>query len=275
VLKGWYLIHKDGQSTIYQGFYSEFDVANATDAAAKKDALRAQNEKKLVEALPLPGTTQKLFPRALFVSLDSPDPDAPAEWNLVNTGGAYSVEIAAYTGFERKQAAVESVREARKSNIPAYYYHGPSYSHVCIGAWPATAVIEQAVAQVNAIPQGNDVFVDLQGGAIPQEMKNQMLRQGRNVQVVVPKVKIVDQTLLDTMRAYPEHSVDGYAQMEETMDPVTKQRIQKPKHSMLIRIPAADASMDTARSDDSSPPTLIKPNPSNNNLGARLKGLNP
>lgn len=276
-VKGWYVIHQDGQSTLYHGYYSDFDVNNAADAAAKKDAQRAQNDKKLVEALPNPlNQSQKLFPRALFVSLDSPDPDAPAEWNLVNSGGAYSVEIAAYSGFERKQAAVESVRDARKMNIPAYYWHGPSYSHVCIGSWPATAVVEQAVEQVNAIPQGNDVFVDVQGGAIPAELKNNLLRQGRNVQVVVPKVKIVDQTLLETLRAYPEHSVDGIVQMETVVDPGSRQKIQKPKHSMLVRVPAADASMQASSTpDDSREPTLIQPNPaSRNNLGARLRGLN-
>lgn len=275
-VKGWYVIHKDGQSTIYHGYYSEFDVANAADSAAEKEADRAQNEKKLVEALPNPlNKDQRLFPRALFVSLDSPDPDAPAEWNLVNTRGYWSVEIAAYSGFERKQAAVESVREARKMNIPAYYYHGPSYSSVCIGAWPQAAVIEKSTEQVNAIPQGSDIFVDVQGGAIPQQMKNDLLRQGRQVQVVVPKVQIVDQSLLETLRTYPEHSVDGYVEMDNATDPVTKKETQKPKHSMLVRIPAADNISQVEGADDGHTPTLIQPSPSNNNLGTRLRGLNP
>ena len=285
VLKGWYVIHKEGQSTIYQGYYSEFDVANAKDTAAKKEAQRAQSEKKLVEALPIPkelfGSRQtsdaerRLFPRALFVSLDSPDPDAPDEWNLVKTRGYWSVEIAAYSGFERKQAAVESVREARKMNIPAYYYHGPSYSSVCIGAWPQTAVIEKSTEQVNSIPQGSDVFVDVQGGAIPQQMKNDLLNKGRQVQVVVPKVQIVDQSLLDTLRAYPEHSVDGFVEMDSATDPQTKELKQKAKHSMLVRIPAADNISQVEGADDGHTPTLIQPTPSNNNLGTRLRGLNP
>lgn len=273
-VKGWYVIHKDGQSTIYHGYYSEFDAGNAADAAGRKEAERAQYEKKMVEALPNPiDQSQKLFPRSLFVSLDSPDPDAPPEWNLVNSGGAYSVEIAVYTGYERKQFAVDSVREARRMNIPAFYYHGPSYSHVCIGTWPASAVQEQSVEQVNSIPQGSDIFVDVQGGEIPKEMKETLLRQGRNVQVVVPKVKILDQTLLDTMRAYPEHAVDSEVEMYDARDSSGKV-VKRPKPSLLIHIPSA-VNESQAHTDDSAPPTLVQPNGARNNLGTRLRGLNP
>lgn len=273
-VKGWYVIHKDGQSTIYHGYYGEFNLSNATDAATRKEAERAQNDKKMVEALPNPiDQTQRLFPRSLFVSLDSPDPDAPPEWNLVNSGGYYSVEVAVYTGFDRKQFAIESVRDARKMNIPAYYYHGPSYSSVCIGVWPASAVVERSVDQVNSIPQGSDIFVDVQGGEIPQAMREGLLRQGRNVQVVVPKVKVVDQTLIDTMRAYPEHAVDYQVEMYDATNPVTKKVEKRPKPSLLVRVPAGEGPAQ-AEVDDRTPPTLVQPNQSPNNLGARLRGLN-
>lgn len=272
--KGWYVIHQDGQSTIYHGYYAEFDESAAVNAAAKKEAQRAKSDKSVVDALPNPlRADSKLFPRALFVSLDSPDPDAPPEWSLVNANGYWSVEVASYTGFERKQAAVESVREARKANIPAFYYHGPSYSSVCIGAWPRSAVIERSTEQINSIPQGSDVFVDVRGGEIPADIRNNMLRDGKPIQVVVPKVEIVDKTLLATLKAYPEHAVDGYAEMEKFIDPATKKESMRPKHSMLVRIPVADGQTTAGPVDSAPEPSLIQPAPTNN-LGARLRGLN-
>ncbi len=273
--KGWYVIHQSDQSTIYHGYYREFDASATTDAAGKKEAERAQREKKLVEAVPNPlKPDSRLFTRAIFVSLDSPDPDAPAEWNLVNTHGYWSVEIATYSGFERKQAAVESVREARKLNIPAYYYHGASYSSVCIGAWPQAAVIEHSTEQVNSIRADSDVFVDVRGGGISPEMRDQLLKSGKNVQVVVPKVQVVDKSLLDTLRAYPEHAVDGYTEMETIEDPATKKQSQRPKHSMLVRVPASSGQSASEGADTAPTPAMIRPNQSNN-LGARLRGLNP
>lgn len=275
-VKDWYIIHQDGQSTLYHGYYREFDAANATDSATKKEVQRAQNDKKMVESLPVPGRLdQRLFPRALFVSLDSPDPDAPPEWNLVNAKGYWSVEIAVYSGVERKQLAVESVRDARGSNIPAYYYHGPSYSSVCIGVWPRTAVNEQSTEQINTIRQGSDVFVDVRGGGISPEMRQNLMRDGKPIEVVVPKVEILDQSLLATLRAYPEHHVDGIVEMERVVDPANKAEVRKPKHSLLVRIPAEGTSTASGGGESAPEPRLIQPTPTNNNLGARLRGLNP
>ena len=53
----------------------------------------------------------------------------------------WSVQIAAYEGStQRKKFAVDAVRDARAEGVPAYYYHGPSISSVCVGAWPRAAV---------------------------------------------------------------------------------------------------------------------------------------
>ena len=58
-----------------------------------------------------------LFPHSFFVEVTTPDPQAPAEWNLANANGYWSLQIAAYKDSpKRKQYAVEAVRERDRSH---------------------------------------------------------------------------------------------------------------------------------------------------------------
>jgi len=133
----WYIIHGDKESTLYYGYYRSFD--NATEKT------RAEQDRQAVATL-----TDRLGNRLLrggvFVAVNAPDPVSPPEWNLLNTpkNAYWTMEIATFSGNpKRKEAAVQAVRELREKGEPAYYYHGPSSSSVCIGAWPRDAVAEQ------------------------------------------------------------------------------------------------------------------------------------
>ena len=106
------------------------------------------------------------------------------------------------------------------------------------------------------------------------DVRNTVLRDNRNVQVVVPKVEILDKSLIDTLNQYTEHAVDGYADVERLIDPATQKEVLRPRRSMLVRVPASSGSDSAGETDVPAEPTLINPNPSNGNLGARLRGLN-
>ena len=133
-LPGWYVVHQPERSELYYGYYAAID-----DPRNPAETRRADADKQSVQTLD-DGAGGKPFGKALFVALDSPDPSAPPQWNLVNARGDYTLEIASYTGPGRKEAAVESVQQAREQGVEAYYYHGDAVSSVCIGVFPAAAV---------------------------------------------------------------------------------------------------------------------------------------
>src|SRR5687767_7430671 len=142
-MRDWYLVTADGRSTLYYGYYRSIN-----DQKDPKESQRAQEDRKAVLAL-TDATGRKLFSTAFLVELDSADPASMPEWDLENVKGVYTVQVAVYKGsHERKQFALDAVRKARELGYPAYYYHGPTASSVCVGAWPAEAVVERAEVNV-------------------------------------------------------------------------------------------------------------------------------
>lgn len=90
---------------------------------------------KSIYATLQPGNYQFFYAK----EIPEPDPDAPSEWNIVNTDCYYSLKIAAYYNvpesnyYNRKQDAVQAVKNLRQEGTSAYYYHGYYESLVLIG----------------------------------------------------------------------------------------------------------------------------------------------
>jgi hypothetical protein len=230
----WYVVHQEDQSLVYFGYYKAID-------GSSRDAARALADRKMIQSL-TDSTGDQPFAQALLLPLDAPDPTAPPQWNLLNAKGAWTLEIAVYQGRDRKQAAVDSVRQARAQGIEAYYYHGPSASSVCIGTWP-----EEAVAVEHASVQSSDPSQPLI--VVPDELASRMPdsatdENGNRVQVAHPGATIADPTLAAAMQKYPQHSVNGYVDMVSVNGKLA------PRQSAVVRIPSSGA---TAASPTNAP----------------------
>ncbi len=204
--QGWYVISSESQSSLYFGYYRTIDDAERDP----KEVRRAQSDRRMVENM-VDREGGRRFPRSIFVSVNSPDPQAPPDWNLANApaGSFWSVQIGAYQGSpERKQYAVDAVRELRKNGKQAYFYHGDTISSVCIGLWPRSAVKEQDVrddAHTVDPTQPLMVFANV----LPPNMPAEIYRDGRKVHVEAPKVEILDPTLKAMFQEFPVHAVNG------------------------------------------------------------------
>ena len=106
-MRSWYIVHTDHDSTIYYGYYRSLD-----NAAEKK---RAEQDRQRIAML-TDKLSNPLVRGNVLVSYNAPDPEAPPEWNLVNTPKTayWSIEIATFAGNpRRKEAAVDMVRQLR------------------------------------------------------------------------------------------------------------------------------------------------------------------
>jgi hypothetical protein len=124
------------------------------------------------------------------------------------------------------------VREARAQGIEAYYYHGETASSVCIGAWP-----QQAAREIDASAQNSDPDVPLY--VTPQPLTAQAAKgiEARGIKPVAPQVQIIDPTLLDTMRRFPEHAINGEVLSHKAKDVATGREILQPESSYLVKGP--------------------------------------
>jgi len=126
---GLYIVHEADHSDLYWGRY-------ASAAAARADLAKA---KKYRTPIGVP-----VFARAIIVPLPGED-IGPAEWNLKNVDGAFTVVIAEFyndpdRGISgRKQYAVDNCRDLREKGYESYFYHGPVKSLVCIGSFPESS----------------------------------------------------------------------------------------------------------------------------------------
>lgn len=223
----WYLVQGDGQTTLYYGYYREID-----EQVDPKEGTRAQNDRRKVASL-LAANGERLFNGVLLVALETTDPTAPAEWNLENATGAYTLEIAAFVdAAHRKQDAVEVVKAARAQGYEAYYFHGPNASLVCIGAWPETSVREPT--EVRAANPHEVVVVAPGTSAAPERMVS---RDGKPVRVVAARFEVVDPTLLTAIKEFPTYSVNGYERRHKIKDKVTGKETSVAEPSVLKRIP--------------------------------------
>jgi hypothetical protein len=243
--RDWYVVHQDDQSLVFFGYYRAIaDPKDSDTARAAADRTMIRNLKDTVGDYP--------FEQAMLMPVDAPDPNAPPLWNLVNAKGAWTLEIAAYKGPGRKEAAVESVRQARAQGIEAYYYHGPTASSVCIGAWPQEAVVQHLNNQMqNSDPnQAIMVVPDVIASQMPDNFTD---KDGNQTKVVHNGAQVIDPTLLAAMQKYPTHSLNGYDDLVNGV----------PRQSAVMAIP---------HTPDASSPAVADQPPSVNLLGGDSNG---
>ena len=243
-LKDWYVVHQEAESVIYHGFYRAMSPKDVTDAKDKREGERAQSDRKKIAAL-VDSAGNRIFEHIYFVQLAAPDPEAPPEWSLSNAKGFFTLQIAAYKdSTQRKQAAVDAVRDARAQGIEAYYYHGETTSSVCIGAWPRSAVREQedAAAQTSENAQDQDILVLPQ--PLPENKKLDIRNaEGERVKTYAPRFEPIDPSLMAAMEKYPTHAVNGVVFISKVTDPVTKQVVEVEDPSYVVEIPQPKASL--------------------------------
>ncbi len=202
--KNWYVVHEQDQSTLYYGYYQTFEHQdNAKEAdRAHKDLDRVRAMTNTMEERP--------FAHAQPVPLIAPDPAAPPEWNLANAKGYWTLQIGAYKDSpERKQYAVDAVRELRKNGVDAYYYHGETTSSVCVGAWPKEALQAQESSVAGEDNPNESVMVSTV--PLPENLtRNMRDENGQPIKYYEARVVIVDPTMQDAKRKYPRNAVNGY-----------------------------------------------------------------
>ncbi|MEM6314956.1 MAG: hypothetical protein AAF743_12765 [Planctomycetota bacterium] len=212
--KDWYVLHKAGESLLYHGRYADRD-------AAGKD--RAQIA-RIANAVGDP-----MFTRVMIVPMDAPDPEAPPEWNIVNTDKKWTLVIADYTGHpDRKTFAVDAVRQAREMGVEAYYFHGPNTSSVLVGAWPMRALRPQEMDDAAGGGAQNRPIV-VSSVRLPDAFRKVALDEnGRQMDVIQPKIEVTDPSMARAMQDYPEYALNGELVVEVVKERTGDKQYIKP-----------------------------------------------
>lgn len=245
-LHDWYIIHSDKESSLFYGYYRSLD-----DPAEHK---RAEADRVKVASL-----TDKygnhLIRGGLLQPISAPDPIAPADWNLVNTpkNSYWTIEIATFSGnSKRKEAAVQAVRELREAGEKqAFYFHGPTVSSVCIGAWPRDAVAQQGTGMDKKGDMRDDahstnpdqpLFVFAGIDQAPPNVAARVLEPGTNKPMTVEgkRLEILDPDMKQKTLKYPNHYVNYELHAAQNGNQ------SYPDPSVLVEIPHQD----TTSSDD-------------------------
>jgi hypothetical protein len=241
-LHDWYVIHSDKESSLYYGYYRSLD-----DPSEHK---RAEADRVKVASLS-DRYGNHLIRGGLLQPITAPDPVAPAAWNLVNApkNAYWTIEVATFSGNpKRKEAAVQAVRELRDAGeTQAFYYHGPTVSSVCVGAWPREAVAEQGtgidgkgLSRDDAHTGNADQALFVFGGfeQAPPNVAGRILEPGTNKPMAVEgkRLEILDQDMKQKTLKYPEHYVNY--QLHATQNG----NQSYPDPSVLVAIPHEDAS---------------------------------
>jgi hypothetical protein len=260
-MKDWYVIHQDNESVLYYGYYHTIsDPADAKDKAAKKEAEKAQRDRKTIAELQDASSGRRIFNHVYFVPIAAPNPEAPPEWNLTNAaaGAYYTLQIAAYKDDpRRKEAAVQAVREARQQGLEAFYYHGETTSSVCIGTWPKAAITEAAdedpekgIVPASRDPNETMLVLPEQTSDLDQ-LKVHDAKDGQRIRTYAPGRKIVDPTLALMKEKYPTNAVNGVVYVTKTKDG------DKEDPSMIVTIPRTKSSLLAGQQENQPAPALL------------------
>lgn len=242
----WYVVHDDKESMLYYGYYRALDIPGER-ARAEQDRLK------------IAGLTDRVGNRVIrggvLVPVNAPDPQAPADWNLLNApkNAYWTMEIATFSGNQkRKEAAVQAVRELRDKGEPAFYYHGPSSSSVCVGAWPRDAVLEQGTGvdktgktrdDAHSVDPSQSIFVFGGYDPAPKNVAGQVLEPGTGKPMSVQgnKLEIQSDDMKKRIAEFPYHYVNYELHAAQSGNQ------QFPDPSVLVVIPRAQS---TATEDD-------------------------
>jgi hypothetical protein len=239
--KEWYVVHNEQESTLFYGFYSAIERTSPGSAGAHEDRRRIAEWKD--------ENGEKPFASCFFTPVIPPTPAAPAEWNLVNAPirAYWSVQIAAFKDNpQRKQAAIEMVKDLRGRGIEAYFHHGAAISCVCIGAWPADAVRQQDIDGSSAAQAASDQddAILVSNAPLPARYRNVNMKtaDGQRLVPYAQRVEIIDPSLLATMRDYPIHYVN-YEAMKKQVKTVDGKMADRISPSFLVKVPRDDVSV--------------------------------
>ena len=263
--RDFYIVPGAEQTTIYYGFYKVID-----DKQDRREAERAQNDRKRIANLVDPATGARMFRAVLLVNLEEPDPSAPTEWDLARAKGYWSLQIGVYKDSpDRKAMAVDAVREARAQGLDAYYYHGPTVSSICIGAWPKEAAEreserrdrmnrqriaagqqpERELRDPNAVRMVLPHSLNVPAGATTVD--------GYPIEVVKDSLLIHDQTLETAIRKFPVQGFNGYEKRKlKNVQTGAVREVVIP--SSLVKIPSAEEQR-TLTADSQPPVTPVLP----------------
>jgi hypothetical protein len=164
---GLYVLVKGNFSELYWGKYPSKE-------AAQGDLNRARNFRTRVGI--------QAYPKATVLPIPGSD-TGPAEMNLANAKGVYTVLIATFHDVpERRSFAVENCKDLRQKGEEAYFYHTAVESIVTIGTFDASAI-----KKVRAGPTTNMV---INSKLIEQVLKKHplMAENGRSMRVLVPDI---------------------------------------------------------------------------------------
>jgi hypothetical protein len=232
-LKDFYVLHGEQQSDLFYGFYKTY-----TDRSQTEEYARSQEDMAKVASL-LNDQGDRLFPLLMFVPLPTPDPPAPKEWDLSQNTGYWTLQIAIYRNSpERKQAAVDAVRDARSRGIEAYYHHGKTSSGVFVGSWPEQAA--KITDSFSATSDPHQPVMVLSGPIAGSDNPEIYDAQGQKMQVEMPKLEVFDPTLQKAISDYPYTYING-AEMGRT-NSHTGQVVPYP--SFLVKVPHGSAGSD-------------------------------
>lgn len=232
----WYVIHEAGKSLLYHGYYPSIDDAKAQQDRQKIDLMQDS-------------MGNRPFQRALIVALNTPDPTAPPEWNLINAKGAYTLQIGVYQGTpERKQAAVDAVRAARGEGVEAYFFHGETASLVCVGAWPMGAVLAPESVESPRGADRNKPLMVVPATNDPELNKQfEQVAANANLQLVRNNVQILDPTLDAAIKRFPHNAING----------MEMKRVVEGKeayaHSLVLPIPRGTGTEADAQASPNNP----------------------
>lgn len=265
-LRDFYVVTGGEQSTVYYGFYKAID-----DKLDKREAERAQNDRKKITALMDPATGTRMFRAVLLVNLEEPDPSAPSEWDLARAKGFWSLQVGVYKdAADRKSMAVQAVREARAQGLDAYYYHGPTASSICIGAWPKEAAeleserrerVNRQLIQAGQQPEREQRDPNAVRMVLPGSLNvpaGATTVDGHPIEVVKDPLLINDATLEATIRKFPIQGFNGYEKrkLKNVQTGAVREVVIR---SSLVKIPEGDEQRLTAAESQVAVPPAVSP----------------
>ncbi len=238
----WYLVHTESESTLNYGFYTTYD-----DRAQMAEYTRAQGDRARIASL-LDESGEKLFTQVVFNPIELPDPIAPKDWDIMTSSGYWTLQVLVYRDNpQRKQAAIDMVREFRSRGVQAYYHHFPAVSEVYIGSWPKEAVKrEEADAQTSNNGEQLLVFSSPVAGVDKERVTTP---DGQSVKVAMPKIEVTDPSLKKAIDEYPNEYINGQAVGRPMRQPDGTSKVV-PFPSCLVAIPHADTDSTDAPNSD-------------------------
>lgn len=204
--KGVYAVTQADHSELFMGPYQSIEQARPDLDKAKAFTV---------------GPGVQPFATAMTVPLPGANP-GPAEWNLANCAGAYSLLVAVFENgptenppgyYNRcKQDAVDYCRQLRESGEPAYYHHGVNKSSVTIGCFPDDSI----------------------------RVRSERVRQPDGELVMVRKVEVVDPGLQALQGRYSKLLLNGHTFFLTMRDAQGKALSKREAETYPVRVPAKD-----------------------------------